>query len=439
MEQNFSIASKDQRNLMLKIGFILFLTLLLMIPMALIQELIDERAVLQDQVAADVAASWGKEQLVQGPVLCIPFTETTETLGKPYSNDHLLFVTPDELKVNSKVISEIRTKGIFNTVVYTSNNRLTGSFNLDNIPKKPEITYHWSNAILITGITDPAAISDKITTQWNNTEVKTMPGVLHQGFTTSGFHSAAPITTQTGNFSFSQEFSARGTAGLRFLPTGKMTDIDMNSNWPSPSFSGRILPQERTISAEGFEAHWDANEYNRSFPDHWIATNSSIQSSGNEHSFGVNFIQTADHYQKNMRSAKYAILVITLSFLVFFFYEIFLKIRIHPIQYMMIGFSLAIFYALLLSFTEHIGFNTAYLISASAVTILIALYAYAIIQKTKMIVWLTALFVMLYGYIFILLQLEDYSLLAGTIGLFAILAAVMMLSRKMDWYKIGQG
>jgi inner membrane protein len=377
--------------------------------------------------------------LVQGPVLCIPFTETITTQGKPYGNDHLLFVTPDDLKMNTKVISEIRTKGIFNTVVYTSNNQLTGSFNLENIPQKPEITYHWSNAILITGITDPAAISDKITTQWNNTEVKTMPGVQHLGFATTGFHSAAPISTKTGNLSFSQEFSARGTTALRFLPTGKTTDIDMNSNWPSPSFSGRILPQERTISAEGFEAHWDANEYNRKFPDHWIDTDSDVHAGDTGHSFGVNFIQTADHYQKNMRSAKYAILVITLSFLVFFFYEIFLKIRIHPIQYMMIGFSLAIFYALLLSFTEHIGFNAAYLISAGAVTGLIAMYAYAILQKGKFIGWLTALFVMLYGYIFILLQLEDYALLAGTVGLFAILATVMMLSRKMDWYKIGQG
>jgi inner membrane protein len=306
---------------------------------------------------------------------------------------------------------------------------------METIPKPTNIRYRYSDAVMITGITDQTAITNKIETKWNDLVSKTLPGTKHTGFGNAGFHCSTPINPEQEKFSFSQQFTARGSTAISFLPSGKNSDIDIKSNWNSPSFTGRNLPQQREITDKGFVAHWDASEYNRPFADYWRDDEYKFDS--NTGVFGVKLYQSADFYQKNMRSAKYAFLVITLSFMVFFFYEMLLKIKIHPIQYIMIGLSLAIFYALLISFTEHFGFNQAYLISAIAVIALIAFYAYAIIRKTKLIVLLTALFGMLYAYIFVLLQLEDYALLAGSIGLFVILAAVMTMSRKVNWYQIG--
>jgi inner membrane protein len=435
MEQQALTAPTSQKHLFLKVGFVFLLISFLMIPMYWIQSLIEDRENLQKNVEQEVANSWGQEQLIRGPVLCIPFEETTMIDGKPYTDNHLLFLTPDDLSIQANANSETRTKGIFNTVVFTSDNTITGSFNLETIPKSTNIRYRFNDAVMITGITDQTAITNKIETKWNGSASKTIPGTKHAGFASAGFHCATPINPEQEKFSFSQQFTARGSTAIRYLPSGKNSDIDIKSNWNSPSFTGRNLPQQREITDKGFTAHWDASEYNRPFPDFW--RDAEYQFDSNTGVFGVKLYQTADFYQKNMRSVKYAFLVITLSFLVFFFYEMLLKIKIHPIQYIMIGLSLAIFYALLISFTEHIGFNQAYLISAVAVIGLIAFYAYAIIRKTKLIVLLTGLFSMLYAYIFILLQLEDYALLAGCIGMFAILASVMTMSRRVNWYEIG--
>jgi inner membrane protein len=435
MEQQTSTAPTNQKHLFLKVGFVFLLIFFLMIPMYWIQGLIAEREYLQKNVEFEVANSWGQEQLIRGPILCIPFEETTLINGKPYTDNHLFFLTPDDLSIQANANSETRTKGIFNTVVFTSDNTITGSFNMETIPKPTNIRYRYSDAVMITGITDQTAITNKIETKWNDLVSKTLPGTKHTGFGNAGFHCSTPINPEQEKFSFSQQFTARGSTAISFLPSGKNSDIDIKSNWNSPSFTGRNLPQQREITDKGFVAHWDASEYNRPFADYWRDDEYKFDS--NTGVFGVKLYQSADFYQKNMRSAKYAFLVITLSFMVFFFYEMLLKIKIHPIQYIMIGLSLAIFYALLISFTEHFGFNQAYLISAIAVIALIAFYAYAIIRKTKLIVLLTGLFGMLYAYIFVLLQLEDYALLAGSIGLFVILAAVMTMSRKVNWYQIG--
>lgn len=422
-----------QRQLFIKMGFVLLLIFLLMLPIAWIQSLIYERAGLQREVEQSVAASWGQEQVIYGPLLCIPYQKTKVSEGKTYTTDHRLFLAPDSIDLKSDATAEVRKKGIFETVVFTSTQDISGTFSLRDLPTASDITYLFADAVLITGITDPTAITNKIATKWSGQEARTMPGIKHRGFVDEGFHTPVRITSEQPEYTFRQQFSARGTTSVSFLPTGKNSAIRMTSNWPSPSFNGRTLPLTREISDKGFTATWTANEYNRPFPDHW----SDAEYAANHQSiFGVALIQPADFYQKNTRSAKYAILVITLSFLVFFFYEILLSIRMHPVQYIMVGLSLAIFYVLLLSFTEHIGFNKAYFISAAAVISLIAAYAYAIIKQGKFVALLTALFALLYGYIFILLQLEDYALLAGAIGLFFILAAVMLLSRKIDWYQL---
>ena len=428
MEAQVQKETSAQKQLFFKLGFIVLFILLLLIPVALIQDLIGERENLQRNVEQEIAASWGKEQTIQGPVLCIPYEKTYVFENKNLVERHLLYLAPEELKINSGIETEIRTKGIFNTVVFEGKNQMQGTFDITLLPKDAALKYLFNEAVLLTGLTDPTAVTQKINIRWNDTEQQAIPGTQNSEFIKSGFHNPAPITAGQSSCTFDIQLSLRGTSAMNYLPSGRNTTITAQSPWPSPSFTGRNLPAKRNITAQGFEANWTANEYNRPFPGFWL--NDEYRTSSEQGVFGVKLIQTADFYQKNMRSAKYAFLVIALSFMTFFFFEMMLKIKIHPIQYILIGLSLAIFYALLLSLTEHIGFNSAYLISFGAVVALIATYAYAIFKTWKPILLLSFLFSLLYGYIFILLQLEDYALLAGSIGLFLILASVHAVVQK---------
>ncbi len=427
-------APKSQWQLLIKIGFILLLILFLMIPILMIDTLTSERANRELEAVEKVSQSWGRSQVVSGPVLAVPYIETTMVEGKSVRNEHVRYLLPEESNLQTTVDNQNRPLGIYSVAVYTANCALKGRFDLSGLPQDKGITYQWGKAALLTGISDQAAITGKTTATWGGTETKTIPGIPYDGPMNGGFHSSVRCDASTTTVNVEQAFSLRGTSSLHFRPTGKVSVIDMSSNWSDPGFNGRLLPSTHDIGQQGFTAHWDANQYNRLLPDHWADQEHDLGPENSQNNFGVDFVQMADHYQKNTRSTKYAILVIALSFVVFFFYEILLKIRIHPIQYMLVGLSLAIFYVLLLSLTEHIGFNKAYISSALAVITLIGLYIHAIIQKPRYTLMMAGLFGLLYGYIFVLLQLEDYALLAGALGLFAILACVMLLSRKVDWY-----
>ncbi len=433
-QQSPTAAPKSQWQLLIKIGFILLLILFLMIPILMIDSLTSERANREMEAVEKVSQSWGRAQVVSGPVLAVPYIETSIVEGKPFSSEHVRYLLPEESNLKTTVDNQNRPLGIYAVAVYTVNCILKGRFDLSALPQGKGITYQWGKAALLTGISDQAAITGKTTATWGGTETKTIPGILYDQPMPGGFHSNVNCDARTTTVDFEQVFSMRGTSSLQFRPTGKVSAIDMSSNWNAPGFNGRLLPSTHDIGAQGFTAHWDANQYNRLLPDHWADKENNLGSIDSGNDFGVNFVQMADHYQKNTRSTKYAILVIALSFVVFFFYEILLKIRIHPIQYMLVGLSLAIFYVLLLSLTEHIGFNKAYISSALAVIGLIGMYIHAIIQRPRYTLMMAGLFGLLYGYIFVLLQLEDYALLAGALGLFAILACVMLLSRKVDWY-----
>jgi inner membrane protein len=429
-------APKSQWQIFFKIGFILLLILLLMIPIAMTDALIYERAGLEQEAITKVSQSWGREQVVSGAVLAIPYTEKTVLEGKPTLVEHVRYLLPETSQMQVDVKNEKRTLGIYDVAVFTASCSQKGRFDLGALPKSQNTTYQWNKAALLMGIADQAAILGKTTATWGGSETKTIPGIPYGSVLPGGFHSNVACDAQTNIVEFAQTFSLRGTSSLDFRPTGKVATIDMASDWNHPSFNGRLLPSTRYINQLGFTAHWDANEYNRLLPNYWDDAEHNFGSPASENDFGVNFVQVADHYQKNTRSTKYALLVIALSFVVFFFYEVLLKIRIHPIQYMLVGLSLAIFYVLLLSLTEHVGFNRAYLSSAAAVIALVGIYIHAIIQRSRYTFLMVGLFAFLYGYIFVLLQLEDFALLAGALGLFAILACVMLMSRKVDWYGV---
>ena len=264
----------------------------------------------------------------------------------------------------------------------------------------------------------------------NNNKYEVQPGVADNDLFTSG------ITINPGNLdikqplNFEMELVVNGSEELSVEALGKNSEVNMKSSCPQPSFTGGFLPKERTVTNKGFEAYWQVTHLNRNFPQQWI----NGKYNTHDAKLGTQLLITVDHYQKSMRSAKYAILFIALNFIILIFIEIKSNKRLHPFQYALVALALLIFYALLTSIGEQTGFNTAYLISAIAVTSLITWYTFAILRNTKMVAGLTLLQIGLYLFLFIILQLQDYALLTGSVGLFVILAIIMHASNKIKWY-----
>lgn len=424
----------SQRNhYLIKLAFIGFIALLLLIPIAFVSEIIRERESLKSQVKNDISEMWGGSQNMVTPILVIPYKETmVDTAKRSYVKSGTLFVSSKDLKIDNNVRAEKRQKGIFSSIVYTNQIKLQGEYSLSEIPRDKNIVYEYNKAYVQLGLTDPSSIASQVELKWNDSTAVVNPGSRCVTTIERGFNSNVIITESIQTYKVFIKFELRGSNFLSYNLTSKNAEISMQSNWPSPEFLGKNLPKAREINKEGFKANWVTNEFNNNAQFYW--TDESINLAHSEPIINVGLIETADDYQKNTRSSKYALFIIALSFCTFFVFEFMHKRKIHPIQYLLVGLALAIFYLLLLSLSEQIGFNTSYLISAFAVIGIIITYARAIIPQLKSIAILTGVLIFLYAYIFILLQLEDYALLAGSIGLFIILSAIMLLSRKVNWY-----
>jgi inner membrane protein len=234
---------------------------------------------------------------------------------------------------------------------------------------------------------------------------------------------------------FSLSVSLAGSSGLRMMPFGRQTRLALRSTWASPSFSGAFLPESRRVGKDGFNATWNVSHYGRSFPQSWSSVQTaSLASAINGSAFGVDFVQPVDVYQQTERSVKYGALFLVLTFVTFFLFELFQPIRVYPVQYLMVGSALCLFYVLLLSIAEQLAFGVAYLVAAGATVTLLGSYAAAVLRSKGRAAVFAGVLALLYGYLFVLLQAEDYALLLGSIGLFLILALVMLITRRVDWY-----
>ena len=276
-------------------------------------------------------------------------------------------------------------------------------------------------------------IEEQINLKWNTKTVSFNPGVTNNDIVKSGIN--APVTVSSNDsleYGFSFDINLKGSQLLYFTPVGKVTDINMSSSWKNPSFNGAFLPDTRTVSDSGFKANWNVLHLNRNYPQAWIGSKFNIDNSA----FGINLLLPVDNYQKSYRSIRYAILFIAFTFMVFFFIEILNKVFIHPIQYILVGIALIVFYSLLLSISEHLKFNLAFIISGIATLLLIAGYVKAILKSTQLTYLISSILLILYSFIFIIIQLQDFALLIGSIGIFIILGLVMYFSRKIDWYSL---
>lgn len=441
---------------MVKVVGVGILVLLLLIPLGMVRGLVGERQDRQSTVQQSLAAVWGAAQTVGGPVLSIPYESLCEVQtaanGQTVSSfqpcEKIGHFLPETLSVDGPVTPEVRSRGIFDVVVYRTDLRLQGAF---APPKFDELTrdgslgagpvgkVHWERASLGVGIPDLRGIRGRVDLDWQGRRIPFAPGVADPGLWTAGLRAPLRLDPSAGTAAeripFSLSVSLAGSSGLKLLPFGRQTRLALRSTWASPSFSGAFLPESRRVGKEGFNATWNVSYYGRSFPQSWSsAETGNLSSAINGSAFGVDFVQPVDVYQQTERSVKYGALFLVLTFVTFFLFELFQPIRVHPVQYLMVGSALCLFYVLLLSIAEQLAFGVAYLVAAGATVALLGAYAAAVLRSTARAAVFAGVLALLYGYLYVLLQAEDYALLLGSIGLFLILALVMLITRRVDWY-----
>ena len=441
MFQGLQQSEKRGSSIGSRLFMIIGLTLLLLIPSFMIRGLINERQARRDNVVNDIAYKWsGGRQTIAGPILTVPFKRYyKDGKGKTRTVTHYAHFLPEKLSIEGTIVPEIRYRSIYKVVLYHADLHFEGEFsNPDignlNISRKNAL---FKDAFLQIGMTNVKGIKEPIQIVWNESKLVADPGVKSNDVVTQGVSTNVSLSATKDNHKFSFDAKFNGHQLLSFAPVGNETKVKISSSWNSPSFMGDFLPVTRKISEKGFSAKWKVINLNRSFPQAWIGNAYHISSSF----FGVKLFKSVDHYQKVMRTVKYAIMFIALTFLAFFLIEVLNQSRVkklHPIQYLLIGSGLVLFYSLLLSLSEHIMFFKAYLLASVAVVILIALYSRTLLASNSLARIIAAILVVFYTHLYIVLQLEDYALLIGSIGLFCVLAFVMYLTRNIDWSKMGE-
>lgn len=431
-------------NIFFKIGIIIVLILILLIPTSMVKDLIEEREDVQTDAIDEVSSKWGSGQTITGPFISIPYDSYVKRFNKKDSINEIVKIKewahflPDKLDIYGEINPEKRYRGIYEVVVYESKLKINGNFN--NIDfKKLDIetkNVHFDKATLNFGINDLKGIEKQVSLNWNNKSISFNSGTSTKQIVSSGINAQVPIRTDSiVNYEFTTEIDLKGSQYLYFTPVGKTTDVIIKSNWSTPSFTGTYLPDERNVSNEGFTSNWNILHLNRNFPQEWTGSKYQIEDS----SFGTDLLLPVDNYKKSYRVAKYAILFLVLTFMTFFFVEIMRNVFIHPVQYLLVGIAIIVFYTLLLSFSEHIQFNFSYMLASILTLLLISLYTTAILKSKQFGLLIFGILFIMYTFIFTIIQLEDYALLIGSLGMFIILGFVMYLSRKIDWYNIKLG
>lgn len=427
-----------------------FLVIILLIPLSYINGLISERSIRQQNVVNEINDKWGNQVLVYGPILKLPYktyseTKTYNETTKTYLTEtntlvNYVYIFPENLSSEVAANSKTLKRGNFESAVFTTNMNFNGYFVKPSLLKKgiKDEDVIWDKAKMIIKTSNLKGIKNEVSITVNNksysfetTFNENKSNQLNYLDALESDFIEKEVLTDNMDFKFNITFN--GSKDIQIIPIGKTTCLQMTSNWANPSFIGNFLPNDETkkITKNGFKADWKIIHVNRPFSQQYINKIPHLR----EFAFGTKFMVMVDEYQKSERSAKYGFLVIGLTFLVFFLIQTMSKINIHPFQYLMIGLALTMFYTLLVSISEHSNFLKAYLVAGISVIILISLYAKSILKTFKFPLFIGLSLTALYTFIYVIIQLENYALLVGSIGLFLILAIVMFVSRKIDWNK----
>ena len=452
-----------QESITVKLMSIGFLVLILLIPSSWIQDLMIERQSRAEGVMQEISSKWSGNQTVSGPVLVIPYKVKKKIdHGKDgieiqeYTEKY--FLLPETLDVDGVINPTVLHRGIFDAAVYESALNIKANFSKPDFQsfKIDDDMVLWKDAYMIFSITDLRGISENpvftVGDLAKTSEPSSLLGISVRKFlrSTSAYppgidgavdapsdYSSNGIIAKLGwqnendfKGNTAIKINLKGSTRLFFNPTGKTTTVKLSGAWNSPSFDGEFLPESREILKDNFSARWKILHYNRPFAQAW--TESDMRLSGSE--FGVKLVIPVDQYQKSIRTSKYGHLLIILTFVALFLVEITNKIRIHPFQYILIAAALIIYYTLLLSFSEQVGYNIAYAIASTATVTLICLYSFSFLRNKTLVALFTSLLLIFYSFIFVIVLQQDFSLLLGSIGLFLIVGALMYFARKVNWY-----
>jgi inner membrane protein len=441
-----------QKSLFTKFIIIAVLAFILLLPLSMIGNVIDDRQYHREAAIQDIVASSTGEQVLTAAILVAPYKEQViretekyedgkkHTVQKQVTLQKYKYILPEKLVISGNVTTEERYRGIHKVPVYTADLDISGRFHVEKSLGITERLEHitFQKPYIVLGVQDIRGINQSVKLNVDGQAVD-----LHPGSQTSvipqGIHGTLNLGYgKDADFDFDMSLALQGMKALSFLPTGKSTQIDLTSPWPHPSFHGRFLPKNRVISEDGFEAAWETSFFASNMPQllEKCAANSGDCSAFNNNVMGVSLHQGVDIYLQSERSVKYALLFVGLTFVAFFLFEVIKGLRIHAVQYGLVGVALALFYLLLISLSEHIAFGLAYIIAASACVSLISFYVRYVLGSWGRSMLFAGSLAGLYGALYMLIRSEDYALLMGSFLLFAVIGFIMVVTRKIDWYKI---
>lgn len=430
----------------IKPGIIVVLVLASLIPLDSIRGLVLERQQTGQIVSREIAQSWGGEQRIAGPILVLPLIARADVAAgfrtAQGPTGKFVLVLPETLTVDGAAKTQLRRRGIYQTPLYTTSMTLSGAFALPDfttIGIDPVNAIDWNNAHLHIHVSDLGSVIDAPALAWDGTTIPLRAGDAKKDIAIATLPVLSPDPSGWPR-AFSFDLRVNGSKSLGLLPIGENSTVSLASDWPHPGFYGTHLPVETGIGADGFRARWAVSHFARRLPGvsvseseapDWllkrIATDAIL----------TRFVTPVDHYLMSERSVKYGLLFVILVSCVLFVFEIVAAVRIHPMQYGMAAAALCLFFLLLLSLSEAIGFASGYLIAAGMTVALLALYVGAATQSLKRGGVLGGLLSIVYGYMFLTLTSEDHALLLGSLLLFAALGLTMLTTRRLDWYDLG--
>ncbi len=427
-----------------KLTLLFLLFLLLQLPLHSLQSLTYERQSYRNQALEQISASSSGPQRLVGPILVIPYQQQENQYNEQEGKYHVivqqrqLLLLPEQLTVNSTLQVESRQLGIYQAQLFNGPLQLSGHFAADGLaPLLQDEQIAIGTPYLTVLVTDARGLLQVPRLKWGDASLPFQPGA-RLGSREQGIHAPVSLATlQSGHSQpFAFELTLQGSGSLEMVPVGASSTLTLHSNWPHPSFIGQFLPRERQIDSHGFRAHWESS---------WFANNlqeriQELDQRGSQAlpAFTVSLIEPVDHYQQNNRALKYAELFIGLTFLSFFLFELVKRLRLHPIQYALVSLAQIVFYLVLLALSEQIGFSLAYLLASIACVGLLSFYACFLLGSLLRGLGFACLLSLLYAILYGLMQAEDLALLLGSGLLFIALALVMVITRHVDWYRLGR-
>ena len=432
---------QSHSNVLLKLVLVLSIVIALLIPMFMITGLIGERQNRQADAEQEIQHTWAGEQVLGGPLLRVPYLrQTLDDQGIARTYREFLTVLPESMDVQTEVTPEVRRRGLFSAVVYTAQVRVRGHFApLD--PSRHRIApeaLRWQDAQLLFSVSELRGIAASPRWTWLGEAVEAEADAPAESWLQQALVVNAPAAIPPSGGDLTLELTLRGSRRLDVVPVGRQSEVQMDSPWADPSFRGGFLPSQSSVGDDGFDAQWSVPHFARRFPQSWTSVEPPADLNLALHgaSFGVVFLPALDFYQQVSRCTKYAALFIGLTFGLFFLFEVLNGLRIHAVQYLMVGSAICVFYLLLLSISEHLGFDLAYLAGAAGTAVLITAYSASVLRARRRAWMLAGVLTVLYGTLYVLVQLETYALLLGSVLLFLVLATVMASTRHLDWYTL---